>query len=657
MLSSWAAAVPAILVAILIFFGPGFLLVRLAGGRTALALGLAPLVGTSIVSVAAESLRIVGAPWNLWAFVPVALACCLGTWLLRRLLRGSGSSVRPESERNLTRNILVSIGIAAALLAPRLLLIFGSAGNISQTTDDVFHLNTIRLMLDVGNGSIFTPALLNGDGPGGFYPAAWHSIVSLVAGTTGVGIPASVNSVNLVIGALVWPAGAIFLARQIFGNRALTMFAVSVLTVCFAAFPFRLLDWGVLYPNFFAMALTMPLWGLALLLLKQTASGDEVSVPMTWWLVLTAAPAAILAHPNALLAVIALVIPLIVARLWGLWNTNGKASASSKLRFRLSALYIGLLVIGVTAWISLRPIPLSNINTNPPYTTIARAFGEWLTGTNSGHLAAVGTLPLVVLGVVHLVRTRSNLWLLGSYGAVSLLFIAVTGFPLSTLRTFLTGGWYDDYNRVIGLVVLVALPLAALGATCAVDYLRGALVTRWPATTALRSLAISLTLVLGGSLLISQVVTVNPAAASAQSRFNIAPGAPMMSADEYRLFKRLDDLVPADAAIAGNPWNGSAMAYWVSGRHLIFSHIFVPMTPDRKLVARSLRRASFDARVCAAAKRLNIQYVLGSSEPEFAYGKPDDGSYSGMNNMDSAVGFNVVAQEGTATLYKMANCG
>lgn len=656
MFDSWVSAAPAVLAAIAVLFVPGFVLVRAAGGRTAMALGLAPLIGTSIVNVSAEVLNLVGVPWNLASFAPVALLCCAGTWLLRRLLNASHASISPVSNPKVTRAVVVALCVAAFLLIPQLLMIFGPAGNISQTTDNVFHLNTIRLMLDLGNGSVFTPSLLNGDGPGGFYPAAWHSTVALIAGSTGVGIPAAVNSVNLVIGALVWPAGAIFLTRQVFGNRTLTLVSVGVLSVCFAAFPFRLLDWGVLYPNYLSMALTMPLWGLALLLLKQTASEDSISTPMTWWLALTAIPAALLSQPNVVLALIALTLPLLVSRLWGLRKADTGIRIEHGTRKSVSLLYIGLIIGGIIVWTALRPIPLNNTETNPPYTSLARSIGEWLTGTDSGHLPAVGTLIFIILGIINLIRSRSNYWFLGSYGLMSLLFIAAAGLPSSSFRTFLTGGWYDDYNRITGLLVVTGLPLAAVGSTLAVDWIRKKLALCCAKSKPANVTALAVVVVLGGGLTVSQVVTVSPAALSAASNYNLDDGAPMMSADEYRLFQRLDALVPANASIAGNPWNGSAMAYWVSGRHLVFSHIFVPLTPDLKLVARGLRRADFDAPVCAAAARLNIKYVLGSSEPEFAHGNPRDGSFSGMNNMNSAYGFTKVAQEGSAALYKMPDC-
>ena len=43
--------------------------------------------------------------------------------------------------------------------------------------------------------------------------------------------------------------------------------------------------------------------------------------------------------------------------------------------------------------------------------------------------------------------------------------------------------------------------------------------------------------------------------------------------DELQLFEDVAELTPEDAVIAGNPWNGSALAYAFTGRRVLFPHV------------------------------------------------------------------------------------
>src|SRR5690606_5761584 len=87
------------------------------------------------------------------------------------------------------------------------------------------------------------------------YPAAWHDLVSLLVSVGGGGIPVSVNVINIVVAAVVWPLGCLYLARTVWGNRPAVVLSAAVLSAGFGAFPISLLDFGVLYPNFLAVAL------------------------------------------------------------------------------------------------------------------------------------------------------------------------------------------------------------------------------------------------------------------------------------------------------------------------------------------------------------------------------------------------------------------
>ena len=129
-----------------------------------------------------------------------------------------------------------------------------------------------------------------------------------------------------------------------------------------------------------------------------------------------------------------------------------------------------------------------------------------------------------------------------------------------------------------------------------------------------------------------------------------------MSMDEFKLYSELTDLVPADSVIAGNPWDGSAWAYFVSGRHVLYPHVLAAMNDDKNLLARSLRNASTDPAVCEAAKRLHVGYAINSDELIYLPGNPNNQAYPGLEHLEQVSGFQLIAQVGSNRLYKLTAC-
>ena len=336
---------------------------------------------------------------------------------------------------------------------------FGRPEAFSQTYDNVFHLNAVRYILDTGSASSLTASSMIG---GGFYPAAWHDLVALTAATTGAAIPVSVNAVNLVVGAIVWPLGCIFLAHKILGNRVVVSVAAGILSAAFGAFPLLLLDFGVLYPNFLGNALLPVVVALGIQALGFARTPSK-SKPVAWLLFLLVLPGLALAHPSSFMALMALMVPPLLI----LWSKITSRSARRSPRPALSvagmilALLLGLGALAVL-WINVRPG--ERASSWPPVETTGRAIGEVLTSSAIGAPVSWAVMILAVAGLVSLILRREQLWLVGMYAVIASLFVIVASFPFGDLRTFFTGVWYNDPPRVASLLPLIILPLAVVGA-------------------------------------------------------------------------------------------------------------------------------------------------------------------------------------------------
>jgi hypothetical protein len=655
-LAVWGAAWLPFLVALLILSVPGILLAFTAGLRSMANIALAPVLSIAVLSVAAIAAPFLGLSWGL---LPAALATIMAaglTYLIRVLL----AKQRGWQAADLRWGYAMSGATIVCLLAGsgvilyRLARVFGSPEFVSQTADNVFHLNAVRFIVETGSASSLTVGGAGGSAPS-FYPAAWHGIAALIADTSGATIPVAVACLNLLIGVLVWPLSMWFFCRTILGASPAMNVGFGVLISSFSAFPYLLVDWGVLYPNYLGIAALPAVIGIVVLVSRngRLASREGIMLP---WLGLVGLAGVSLSHPNSVISLIVIVVPYLISR------ATRRSLVVSVLRGtmprRLSKVAASLVMTAciVVAWVVLRPFPITSFNvTWPPYQSSAQALGEAFFTTHSGRGAAWATAGLLIAGFVLALTHRGYRWLAASFLTWTLLMVAVTAWQPSWERAFLTGGWFDDYKRIAAGLVLVTLPLALLG-FIGICNLTAKLVVGLPKSRRAFGLAASIAVVAVPVFAIAHTGAVREASVAAKSNYNLGPGSPIMSADEFSLYEELPGLVPSDAVIAGNPWDGSAWAYLVSGRRVLYPHVLAAMDKDESLIAKELNRAASNPDVCAAAKRLHVEYVINSDELIYLPGNPNNLDYPGLAGLDRAPGFELVAAVGANRLYKVPAC-
>ena len=204
--------------------------------------------------------------------------------------------------------------------------------SISQTFDNVFHLNAVRWAMESGNSSPLNLGAFTGISA---YPSAWHAMTSLVALATGVSVPVAVNVTNIAIGAIVWPLGCLFLVQRLVGQRVVATVLAMIFVPAFSGFPLMMIDWGVLYPNLLSIALLPAAMGLAFSALG-VAKGYRPSSPMAWLLVLVSVPAVAVAHPSTLMALLVFVLPAVVFLAYGRVVSLLRFSSSPRAAFWVS---------------------------------------------------------------------------------------------------------------------------------------------------------------------------------------------------------------------------------------------------------------------------------------------------------------------------------
>lgn len=658
---SWWSIVPHLCLGIGVLFVPGLCVGWVSRLRGIALLAVAPAITVSIVAVAALIAPLINMRWSIVPVGIFALIVAAIAWVATKLLSPAGAAERPRTQTpikwlNVGGQTLALVA-AAFLISRRLVVAFGRPEAFSQTFDNVFHLNAVRYILDTGSGSSITVSGMTG---GGFYPAAWHDLVALIAVTTGASIPVSVNVINLIVGSIVWPLGCILLAHKVLGERVAVSVAAGILSAAFGAFPLLLLDFGVLYPNFLGNALLPIAVALGIQALGLGWSSSR-SAAVSWLLFAAVLPGLTLAHPSSTMALLAMLLPPLLI----LWFRGVVAirRRSQHVALRLGGMAL-LLLLGLGAavvlWKAIRPPEVAAFW--PPIETTGRAIGEVLTSSAIGRSVSWAVALLAVAGLISVIRRRQQYWLIGMFVVIASLFVIVASFPFGSLRTFFTGVWYNDPPRLASLLPMVLLPFAVVGAVRGWDrwlepQLRG-LASRSRRKTPLAAskplAAVGAVAVICLLTLATQQANVREATNSAAAGYRLANDSPLVSSDEMTLMNRLPAEVPQDAVLVGNPWNGSALAYAFTGRKLVQLHMLSELPSGAVELFTRLNTAKTDPTICPIVQKLHVGYVLDFGHQEVHGG---DNGFRGLDNLVASGVASLVDSQGQAKIYKLTACG
>lgn len=703
---TWTEALPAVASSALVLLLPGLLAGAALGVRGPLLAALAPplsvtvVAGTALVAGAAE------VPWG----VPVVAAATVGAVLLASLgalaVSVAAGRFRPPAASHATAGRLpadgpagarrpagasgwfaVAVAVGGALLAWRITAALPDPSLVSQTYDGPYHLNAVAKVLEDRNASSLHVGTLNVPLAGSaFYPAAWHGVVSLVVLVSGVSIPVATLATGLVVAALVWPLSVLALARAVAGDHPAVLLGSGVLAAASGAFPVLLLDFGVLYPNLLAFALlpAVAAAAVAALLPVTVRPGAREAAPerraAALLAVVAAVPGLALAHPNALFSAVVVIGPLVVAaalRAGGLgWSVSGVVGRAGVVVAGAAA--VAVTVVGYTVVSSSAAVAVLRGTDWEATRSWPRAVYEVLTVAPVGRPVTWPLAVLTLVGIVAALATPRLRWLPVSHAVLGWLY-AVAVVLDTPLSLEVTGYWYNDAFRIGALMPGTAVPLAAVGLLALLRWAgrRG----RRPGSTgastgggdervsvhragpAGRSAA-PVGRALGAATVagLVYVTSLGPSQTvpylALTEAYDPADPVGLLTADERALLDRLPRHVPADDAVIGNPWDGSAFAWALTGRETIYPHLTTNLEGARGVVAEELVLAGEDPQVCEAVAELDAPWVLDFG-PQYLWGGDPDGRdrrYPGVEAAVDTGALELVDEVGDARLYRVEAC-
>ncbi|XTR52917.1 DUF6541 family protein [Pseudarthrobacter sp. So.54] len=317
-------------------------------------------------------------------------------------------------------------------------------------------------------------------------------------------------------------------------------------------------------------------------------------------------------------------------------------------------------------WQAVRPIAEAAFW--PPIHSPLGSLWELATNSLMNRPPAIVVSILVAAGVVAMARQRNLWWALGMFGMACALFLVVSSFSPGRLRDFVTAIWYNDSYRLAALVPAVAVLVAAYGAAWLVGLLRRRLEDRAsrqgrggavPADAGTPPPSSAPAARLGAMAIVVLVVLtqfggVQYATDKAHSNYQLTADSQLITRDEMSVLQDMVSLVPDDAVVAANAWNGSALAYALSNRRTIQLHVLSSsFTLDDKIVLDSLREAKTNPTVCPAVRALDVSYVL-----DFGGQEINGGSHPapGLDNLEGSGVATLLSRHGDAKLFKFNGC-
>jgi len=662
---SWLTSLPALFIAVAVVLLPGAALGWALGFRRTSLLGFAPALSLSIAGIGAILAPFVHVGWSIWVVIVTTLVASAAAWAIMRTGWARPRRTPAEdAQEKWTVLATAAAGIAAGafLIARRYVQLVGVPDNISQRYDNVFHLNAVRFVLDTGNASTLNLGSMAG-GTGGLssvYPAVWHSLAALVTQLTGASVPVSVNAVNLVASAVIWPISVVFLTRVVLGPRPIGLLAAGVISAGFLAFPYLLLVWGPLFPNLLSVAV-LPA-GVAAVVLVCRLAPTLQEVPVRSWLVLVLAlPGLALSHMSAINALLAFSVPVVLWRLALHVRTMVRAKASPG-RFAVTAVATAAgIALALVIWDKLRP---AAYNGWTAHQTVAGAIGEVVANAPMKTDVTVAISILALIGLARIVRQRSQFWLFGCFFVAGFLYVVDAGFEAGWARAFFTGTWYQDTYRLAAYVPIFSVVLAALGVLVLADWAKAAferLTPRLRGSALMKGRGAFLPGLAG--MVIACVVLawatqtgpVRDYVASNHIFYERDTKDSILSSDEYKLLARIDSRVPEDAVIAVNPWNGGALAYAFADRKVLEFHMGQRESKSERVIADSLSKADSSPAVCDAVRETKVSYALDFGK-QYLLNHPSSRTFPGLQNLDSSKAVELVDQEGAAKLFKVVAC-
>jgi hypothetical protein len=133
-------------------------------------------------------------------------------------------------------------------------------------------------------------------------------------------------------------------------------------------------------------------------------------------------------------------------------------------------------------------------------------------------------------------------------------------------------------------------------------------------------------------------------------------GGLLLDADETALLEHVAEFVPKGQVIAGNPWNGSALAWALGGRRTLFPHLGGHWTTNGRIIEKHLDDFATNARVCPAVRAEHVHWVI-TDPGELRLDPKAAARFAPIDRVVTQPGaVQLVASSGSTRLWRLTAC-
>lgn len=675
----WLFPLP-LLVALATVFIPGLAVGSLIGLRRKWLWAWAPAASVTIAAVTAIAAGKIGITWGFFpllvATLLVLLVCWIGKWARRKFRVTSSNLQKSVSTQTLSISgnhwqIPVAFIAVFTLATIWFATVIKLPGAFAQSWDNAFHLNLAMMFTQNGNASSLAANIVGTD-PTGYYPAAWHGLVSLIASTCSRSVVVATNALTIVVAFLVWPLSIYTFTSETTSNKVAATLSIP-LSLAFPQFPMGFIGYGTLYPNMLGYAF-IPL--CAALLINWLRKWPH-QIIYKLCLAVVAITAASVSHPNSIFVI---AIFFVVITWWFTLRAILKRLESAQKNRVIQALFVlGWSLLWFAIYVSWDRFCYridfihamrgpEAYNFNPVSGTYRKAIKDLFlisggTGFNGNYqysfLLLVPLTVLVWVGFYRVVRFPRQWLLCCTWIPLAFYYLVVTGMQNISLRRYFVGIWYNDAPRVFAPLVFVTVPLAAIGAAWI-----WSLILRFISkicSVKTRVMAFPLYM---GFLALFAIWGPLPLKSTGPWVFS-AFEIPKPNTDEYQLIDTdelellfsLPEYIPEDDAVLANPWEGGTFTWAIGERRAVFPKISGDVYPDRLRPLAKTLDPQQDPQVCKKIEEENSHYLLELRD-QYLWGESGweiEKQYPALDSIDPKTS-KLVKQIGDARLLRYQGC-
>lgn len=680
----WSEFAFAVVICAIVIYIPGLLVLRGMRFGGVMLVGFAPVLSIALIeivviiagclSVPLSGFDVVALTTLLSAFAAVlAYLYCRNTSLDRMRLHSFRFWIVP--------GLFLLFGVIISVIY--FVKTLDGPGSFNQGPDNTWHLSLVKSFLDSGFYSPLSASLYLGDysqasypqnaGPM-FYPAAWHCLAAVVASIANVEVTVAVNASLFVFLAIVFPLACCFFLRTIFQNSDILLWVCgAVVCMGFAAFPWWLIWFGPLYPNFVSLCLLPGVAGSFILLFRGCGMHRVILLLVCFCLSVVSLA---FCQPNAVFTLAVLLFPFCIHRIYHF--THRAKSGSKLLSLAISG---GFVLLVVCAWCWLHDMPFMQGVVNYSWTateSVRQALVNIAALSYASTNAQVVLALLVVFGVLYTFIRRDKLWISCAYGIACIMLLVATTTD-TNFKSYLTGFWYTDPCRLAANAALIAIPLATIGLKLVVEFVLR-LVRREVSKEVVKPVGRVTATVLIASFVIANyypsfqilgVAGLNTAFGAIEQNLSDANQlgqGHVLTSSEAAFLEKVEKSVPQGALVFNCPDDGSVFAYANNDINLFYKRTGYEVDDKDGDIATILRnsidRYGTNEDVQLAVEESGIEYILlldvgndldDPDGPRYYYDHYYSELWSGLKRLtDNTPGIETVLSEGDMRLYRLS---